>query len=226
MFVVAVDLRRSVEPALARPHRRLRLDDHQRQAVDQQHEVGAPLVRPRPHGVLGSDDVLVPLDVVEVDEPHGDVLAVRPERHRALSVDPRGERLVRLHQPVRPHAHQDGPQPVQHVVGAVRLRRDLRVEADQRLPHVVLDEDLVRLPRQVLWRKVVPAEAGERAAPSGETGSDGRVVGDAAAEDVTNEGLDGVGFGEGHGGQRLHLGYIVHVCIMRLSGGSDSWRCP
>ena len=28
-----------------------------------------------------------------------------------------------------------------------------------------------------------------------------RVVGDAAAEDVADEGLDGVGFGEGHGGR-------------------------
>ena len=202
-LVVVVDLRRAVEPALARPYRRLRLDDDQRQAVHQQHKVRAALVRTRSDGVLGADDILVSLDILEVDEPHGDVLAVRAERHRPLSGEPRRELLVRLDQPVRPHADQDGPQPVQHVVGPIRLRRDLRVEVDQRLPHVVLDEDLVRLPRQLLGAEVVPTEAGERAVPAREAGSDRRMVGDAAAEDVTDEGLDRVRLGEGHGRRPL-----------------------
>ena len=149
-LVVVADLRRAVEPALARPYRRLRLDDDQRKAVHQQHKIRAALVRTRSDGVLGADDILVSLDILKVDEPHGDVLAVRAERHRPLSGEPRCELLVRLDQPVRPHAHQDGPEPVQHVVGPVRLSCDLRVEAEQRLAHVVLDKDLVHLPRQVL----------------------------------------------------------------------------
>ena len=164
-----MDLRCPVEPALARPYRRLRLNDDQRKTVHQQHEIRASLVRTGSDGVLGADDVLVSLDILKVNEPHGDVLAVRAKRHRPLSGEPRCELLVRLDQPVRPHAHQDGPQPVQHVVGPIRLRRDLRVEADQRLPHVVFDEDLVRLPRQVLRPEVVPTEAGgaRRAAAPG-----------------------------------------------------------
>ena len=206
-FVVVVDLRRPVEPALARPYRRLRLDDDQRQAVHQQHEVRAALVRTRSDGVLGADDVLVSLDILEVNEPHGDVLAVGAERHRPLSGEPRCEFLVRLDQPVRPHAHQDGPQPVQDVVGPIRLRRDLRVEADQRLPHVVLDEDLVHLPRQVLRPEVVPTEAGDRAVAPREAGSGGRVVGDAAAKDVTDERLDRVRLGEGHAGKLIGCRY-------------------
>lgn len=200
-LVVVVDLRCPVEPALTRPHRRLRLDDDQRQAVHQQHEIRAALVRTRSDGVLHADDILVSLDVLMVDEPHGDVLAVRAERHRPLSGEPRCELLVRLDQPVRPHAHQKGAQPVQHVVGPIRLRRDLRVEAEQRFAHVVLDEDLVCLSRKVLRPEVVPSEAGERAVPPSETGSDRRVVGYAAAEDVTDEGLDRVRLGEGHAGK-------------------------
>ena len=199
-LVVVADLRRAVEPALARPYRRLRLDDDQRKAVHQQHEIRAALVRTRSDGVLGADDILVSLDILEVDEPDGHVLAVRAERHRPLSGEPGRELLVRLDEPVRPHAHQDGPQPVEHVVGPIRLRRDLRVEADQRLPHVVLDEDLVRLPRQVLRAEVVPTEARECAVPPRETGADRRMVGDAAAEDVTDEGLDRVRLGERHAG--------------------------
>ena len=131
------------------------------------------------------------------------MLAVGAERHRPLSGEPRCEFLVRLDQPVRPHAHQDGSQPVQDVVGPIRLRRDLRVEADQRLPHVVLDEDLVRLPSQVLWPKVVPTAAGEHAVPPREAGSDGRMVGDGAAKNVTDERLDRVRLGEGHAGNLI-----------------------
>lgn len=40
------------------------------------------------------------------------------------------------------------------------------------------------------------AEAGEFAGLAGEAGAGGGVVGDAAAEEVAEVGLDGVGFGE------------------------------
>jgi len=140
------------------------------------------------------------VDILEVDEPHGDVLAVRAERHRPLSGEPSRERLVRLDQPVRAHAHQDGPQPVQHVVGPIGLCRDHRVEADQRLPHVFLYKDLVSLPRKVLRAEVVPTETGERAVPPREAGSDRRMVDVAATEDVTDEGLDRVRLRERHAG--------------------------
>ena len=70
---------------------------------------------------------------------------------------------------------------------------------------MVLDEDLMHLPRQVLRADVVPAETGKRTVPSRETGSDRRMEGDAAAEDVTDEGLDGVRLGERHAGNLIGL---------------------
>ena len=82
--------------------------------------------------------------------------------------------------PYRVFLHECCRYPVQHVVGPIRLRRDLGVEADQRFPHVILDEGLVRLPRQALRPEVVPTETGQRAIPPREAGS-----GSAAAKDVT-----------------------------------------
>ena len=58
-LVVVVDLERPVEPALARAHGRLGLDHDQRDAVDEQHQVGALLGGAGAEGVLGGDDVLV-----------------------------------------------------------------------------------------------------------------------------------------------------------------------
>ena len=68
---------------------------------------------------------------------------------------------------------------------------------------MVLDEDLVRLPRQLLRAEVVPTEAGQRAVPPREAGSARRMVGDAAAENVTDEGLDRVRLGERHAGNPI-----------------------
>ena len=156
-----MDLERRVDPALARANGRLRLDHDQRDAVDEQHEVGALLGGPGAEGELGRDDVLVPLEVVEVDQPDGDVLAVLAEGHRPLAREPGGELLVGLDEAVAADAHQDGAELVEDVVGAVGLRGDLRVQPDQRLAQVILDEDLVRLPRKVLRREEVPAETGD-----------------------------------------------------------------
>ena len=86
----------------------------------------------------------------------------------------------------------------------------LSLRASSNSPHVVLDEDLVRLPRQLLRAEVVPTEAGERAVPPREAGSDGRMVGDAAAQDVPDEGLDRVRLGERHGRKPLQK----YTCIM------------
>ena len=118
------------------------------------------------------------------------------ERHRALAREPGGELLVGLDEPVAPDAHDDRAQPVEHVVRAIGLRGDLRVEPDQRLAQMVLDEHLVRLARKVLRREEVPAEAGDLPLPAREARTDGGVVRDAAAEAVADEGFDGVGFVE------------------------------
>ena len=160
-------LERPVEPALARTNRRLRLDHDQRDAVDEQHEVGALLGRPGAEGELRRDDVLVLLEVGEVDQADRDVLAVLAERHRPLAREPGGELLVRLDEAVAADAHHDRAELVEHIVGAVGLGRDLRVQPDQRLAKVILDQDFVRLAREVLRREEVPAEAGDLAVRDG-----------------------------------------------------------
>ncbi len=195
-LVVLVDLDRRVEPALARPDGRLRLDHDERNAIDQQHQVGPLLGCASAIRELRGDDVLVAFEVVEVDESDGDVLAPLAERHGPLAAEPSGELLVRLDQTVAPDAHEDSPQPVQHIVCTVGLGGNLRVEANQRLAQLVLDQDLVRLARNVVRREKVPAETGDATLPARETWTDGRVMRDAAAESVTDEGFDRIGFGE------------------------------
>ena len=100
------------------------------------------------------------------------------EGHRPLAREPGGELLVGLDEAVAAHAHEDGAELVEHVVGAVGLGGDLRVQPDQRLAQVILDEDLVRLAREILRREEVPAEAGDLAVAAGEAGADGGVVRD------------------------------------------------
>ena len=56
---------------------------------------------------------------------------VLAERHRALADEPGAELLVRPHEAVRPHREEDRPQPVEHLVGTLGLRRDLRVQPDR-----------------------------------------------------------------------------------------------
>ena len=66
-LVVLMDLDRRVEPALAAADGRLRLDDHEREAVYQQDEIGPLLARAGAVGELGGDDVLIALEVLEVN---------------------------------------------------------------------------------------------------------------------------------------------------------------
>ena len=55
--------------------------------------------------------------------------------------------------------HDDRSQPVEHVVGAIGLGRDVGVQADESLAEVFLDECFLGLAGEVLVREVVPAEA-------------------------------------------------------------------
>lgn len=60
-----------------------------------------------------------------------------------------------------------------YVVGPIRLCGNLRIEPDQRLRNVVLDENLVRLPWQMLRAEVVPTEAARSVVrPAGAMSSD------------------------------------------------------
>ena len=125
-----------------------------------------------------------------------------------------------LTRPSRTDAHEDGAQLVEHVVGAVGLGGDLRVQPDQRLAQVILDQDFVRLTREVLRGEVVPAEAGELAVPPREARTDGGVVRDAAAEPVADEGFDGVGFVE-HAAPSARVA-PTRMCESRCAALADS----
>ena len=152
-------LQRPVQPALAGADRGLRLDEHQRHAVDEQDEVGSLLGLAGAKGVLLGDDVLVLFEVVEIDECDGDVLTVLAERHRLLTSHPGGELLVGLDQAVAADTHDDRPQPVEHVGGAVRLGGDTGIQADKSIAKVFFDEGFLGLAREVLVGEVVPTEA-------------------------------------------------------------------
>lgn len=194
MLVVVVDLECPIEPALAGADRGFRLDQDQRDAVDEQHQVGPLLGGSSSEGVLRGDDVVVLLGVGKVDQADGDVFAVLAKRHRPLTGEPGSELLVGLDQAVAAHAQQDGAELVEDVVGPVRLGRDLRVQADQRLTQMNLHQHFVGLVREVLRGEEMPAQTGDLAGAACQAGADGSVVGDAATEPIAKEGFDGVGF--------------------------------
>ena len=122
------------------------------------------------------------------------MLAVLAEGHRLLAGEPGGELLVGLDQVVAADAHDDRPQPVEHVVDAIGLGGDGGVQADEGLAEMVLDECFLELAGEVLVGEVVPAEAGDLAGAASEAWAHGGVMRDAAAEKVADEGFYGVGF--------------------------------
>src|SRR6266566_4266365 len=126
------------------------------------------------------------------------MLAVRTKRHRPLAGEPRCELLVRLHEAVVANAHQDGAEFVEDVVGTVGLSRDFRVQPDQSIAEVILDQDFVQLSREILGSEVVPAETRDLAMYASKPGADRGVMHDAPAEAIANEGFDRVGLIE-HG---------------------------
>ncbi len=106
-FVVVVDLLRGIHPTDGLAHRRLGLDQHQGDAVDQQDQVGAAFSGPGTEGVLGGDDVLVAVEIVEVDQADGDMLVAFAKGHGAVTAQPGGELLVGLDQTVAAHGEHD-----------------------------------------------------------------------------------------------------------------------
>ena len=157
-LVVVVDLRSAVHPADGWAHRRFRLADDHRDAVDVADEV-EPLLRTAGERDLVRDHVPVAVGVLRVpfDEVDGDVLAVRSERHGALATEPRVELLVRAHQRLPGHADRDCTQPVDHFVRTVRVGRDGRVQPDERVTKVGLDEDVTGRTRKIRAADIGPA---------------------------------------------------------------------
>ncbi len=64
-FVIVVDLLGAVEPTDGLADGGFGFDDDERQAVDEQHQVGAALGGAGAEGVLGGDDVLVLVQVLD-----------------------------------------------------------------------------------------------------------------------------------------------------------------
>jgi hypothetical protein len=159
LLVVVVHLHRAIDPADALLDRRLGLDQHQRQTVDQQHQIGAALGGACAVDELLGDDVLVLLQVVQVDQPHRHMLVVGAEGHRALAAHPGGHLLVGADQAIRAHRQHDGAQLVEHLVGAVGLGGNLGVQADQRIAQPGLDQHLLNLARHLGRGGVAPADA-------------------------------------------------------------------
>ena len=124
--------------------RGLRLADDEREAVDPQHEVVAALLGARVVGDLGRDDQAVVARVVEVDEPDfGYASLGADEVDRLVAAQPAHHPLVRRDQAVVRDGEDDGTQLRQDLVDPLRLRRDRRVQADERGDHLGLDEDRV-----------------------------------------------------------------------------------
>ena len=164
-FVVVVDLERAVHPTDGVAHRRLGLDQHQGKAVDQQHHIGAAFGGPGAEGVLGGEDILVVVQILEVDELDRDVLVVGAKGHGLLVAQPAGEEFVGVDEALAAHGQHDGAQLVDHLVGAVGLGGDGWVEADERFAYVLFDEDILRLAGQGDGRDEMPACAA--AGPAG-----------------------------------------------------------
>ena len=127
------------------------------------------------------------------------MFAIRAEGHRAFAQCPCGEFLVRLHQPVRPRAHDDGAQAVEHVIGPAGGGGDVGVQADQGVAQMGFDQHLLRLAGKVGEGDVMPAETRNPAARAGKAGGELRRAGRGRArEKVAQMGFDGVGFVELH----------------------------
>ena len=154
-----MDLFGAVEPTDGMAYRRLGFDDHQRQAVNQKHQVGTPLRGPGPKSVLRRDDELVAVEIVIVNQLDGDMFVVDSKRHRALAAQPGGEFFVGADESIGAHRKHDGAQFVENFVGAFGLGGDLWVEADEGFAQVGFNEHVVDAARQVKRGDIMPARA-------------------------------------------------------------------
>jgi hypothetical protein len=136
-------------------------------------------------------------EVVDVDEPDGDVLVVLPERHRPLAAEPTGKLLVALDRAVGADGLLDRPELVEHLVGEVGVGGDLGVEPAEGIDYVLLDPRLVMLPGEIGRGDVVPADARDSAGLAGEARTAGRDH-VRPGEGAGDESFDGVGFVESH----------------------------
>ena len=158
-LVIVVDLFGAIEPTNGLAHGGFGLYQHQGEAVDEEHQVGATFGAPCSKSILGRDDVLVLIQIIVVDQAHGDVFVARPKGHGALVTQPGGELFVSADQAVGTHRKHDGAQLVEHFIDAVGFLGDAGVEADEGLVGVFFDENIADAPRQAEGGDGIPADA-------------------------------------------------------------------
>ena len=211
-----MNLQGSVNPTDRLADRGFGLNEDQREAVDQQHQIGPALGSPGPEGVLGRDQVLVVGRVIVVDEFDGDVFVVGPKGHRLVVAQPLGKHLISFDQAIAAYSQDDGPQLIEHLIGPLRLGRNIRIEADEGLADVLLNKNILRLARQMIGRKIVPAEAAPvQAASDIGRGCFGHPIGYRlrSTEQIADHCFDGVGFGE-HSHSSPSWKVITFVCAV------------
>ena len=156
LFIAVVDVAGPVHPGHRWAHRRLGLADHQRDAVDQHNDVEAAAAFLDRIDPLVGDHVIVVAEILEVDQPYRRMFAALAEGHGLLAPQPFCEQLVGPHQAFALHRQRDGPQAVEHLVGAVRLGLDFRVQADEGVAHHRLHQHVGVLTGQLLGGHEAP----------------------------------------------------------------------
>ena len=130
------------------------------------------------------------------------MLAVGTEGHRLLAPQPGHEVLVGPHETVGLHGEDAGAQVVDHLVSAVGLGGDLRVEPDERLAHPRLDHHVAARAGELRGGQVIPAGRQELAAEGVAVAqrllARERQAGAPPGDRIQDHLLDGVGLGEGH----------------------------
>src|ERR1035438_10030797 len=88
LLVIGVHLYCAIHPTDALLDWRLGLDQYQRKTIYQQNQVGPAFVWPGAVSELLSNNALVLRQVVQVDQPHRNVLVVLAEGHGAFTTHP------------------------------------------------------------------------------------------------------------------------------------------
>ena len=166
-LVIVVDLFGAIEPTDGLAHGGFGLHQHQGEAVNEEHQVGATFDAPGSKRILGGHDVLVLVEIIVVDQADGDVFVARPEGHGAFVAQPGGEFFVGADQAVGAHRQHNGAQLVEHFIGASRDFGNAGIEADESLANVFFDEDVVDAAGQIDGGDIMPADT-FGVAPDGE----------------------------------------------------------
>jgi len=86
---------------------------------------------------------LIIADILKIDQPNRGVLMIGSKRHRTLAAQPGGELLIGTHQAIAFDRQQHGTQTVEHLVGAVGLLSDLRIQPDQRRTQFIFQQHVL-----------------------------------------------------------------------------------